>query len=72
MANVIRFAIKTFQARIFEKLEVTFLADFFHKQLSFLNGSNIKLGFLLILCFASFDSFKAVTGCLEKLEILAK
>ena len=37
--------LKPFEARIFEKLEVTFLAKFFHKQLSFHNGSNIKLGF---------------------------
>ena len=29
----------------FEKLEVTLSAEFFHKQLSFLNGSNIKLDF---------------------------
>ena len=45
MANVIRFAIQTIQDKDFEKLEVTFLAEFFHKQLSFHNGSDIKLGF---------------------------
>ena len=39
------FLLKPFKARSFEKLEVTFLAEFFHKQLSFHNGSNIKLGF---------------------------
>ena len=39
------FLLKPFKARIFEKLEVTFSTNFFHKQLSFLSGSNIKLGF---------------------------
>ena len=39
------FLLKPFKARFFEKLEVTFSAEFFHKQLSFLNGSNIKLDF---------------------------
>ena len=31
-----------------------------------------KVRFSLIFCFASVDSFKALTGCLEKLEVLAK
>ena len=39
------FLLKQFKARVFEKLEVTFSAEFVHKQLSFHNGSNIKLGF---------------------------
>ena len=40
------FLLKPFKARFFfEKLEVTLSAEFFHKQLSFLNGSNIKLDF---------------------------
>ena len=37
--------LKPFKASIFEKLQVTFLAEFLHKKLSFFNGSNIKLGF---------------------------
>ena len=37
--------LKLFKARFFEKLDVTFLAEFFHKQLPFHNRSNIKLGF---------------------------
>ena len=45
MANVIRFAIKTIQGTVFWKIWGYFLAEFFHKQLSFHNGSNIKLGF---------------------------
>ena len=46
MANAIRFPIETIQGTVFfEKLEVTLSAEFFHKQLSFLNGSNIKLDF---------------------------
>ena len=37
--------LKKFEARIFEKPDVNFLAKFFHNQLSFNNGSNIKLVF---------------------------
>ena len=66
MAKVIRFSIETIQGIDFEKLQVTLLAEFFHKELTFF------IRFSLIFCFASFDSFKALTGCLEKLEILAK
>ena len=37
---------QTLQAKKnFEKINVTFLAEFFHKKLSFFNGSIIKLGF---------------------------
>ena len=32
----------------------------------------IQVYFPLDFCFASFPSLKALTGCLEKLEILAK
>ena len=42
MAKVIRFSIETIQGMDFEKLQVTFLADFFHKQLTFFNGSKKK------------------------------
>ena len=70
MAKVIRFSVETIQDMDFEKLQVTFLAELFHIQLTFFNGSK-KIRFSLIFCFASFDSFKDLTGCLEKLEILA-
>ena len=43
MLNV--FLLKTFKAWIFEKIEVMLLAELFHKQQSFLNGSNEKYGF---------------------------
>ena len=39
------FLLKTFKAWIFEKIEVMLLAELFHKQQSFLNGSNEKYGF---------------------------
>ena len=45
------FLLIPFKAWIFEKIEVTFSANFFHKQLSFLNGSNINLGFFLNFMF---------------------
>ena len=70
MAKLIRFSIETIQDMDFEKLQVTFLAELFHIQLTFFNGSK-KISFSLIFCFASLDSFKALTGCLEKFEILA-
>ena len=70
MAKVIRFSIEIIQDMDFETLPVTFLAELCHIQLTFFNGSK-KNSFSLIFCFASFDSFKALTGCLEKLEILA-
>ena len=64
------FLLKPFKAWSFEKLQGTFLTVFPQKKLSFFNGSK-KIRFSLIFCFALFDSFKALTGCLEKLEILA-
>ena len=45
MANVIRFAIKTIRGTDFWKTWDYFFGQFFHEQLSFHNGSNIKLGF---------------------------
>ena len=58
MAKVKRFPIETTQGMDFAKLQVTFLAEFFHKQLTFFNDSK-KNRFPLFFCFASFDSFKA-------------
>ena len=39
------FLLKPFKTWIFVKIEVTFLAEFFHKQLLFLNGSNKNSAF---------------------------
>ena len=47
MAKVLRFSIETIQGMDFEKLQVTFLAEFFHKQLTFFNWSK-KIRFSLI------------------------
>ena len=63
------FLLKPLKAWIFEKLQVTFWPSFFHKQLTFFNRSTIKKFSLFF--FASFDSFKALLGCLEKLETFA-
>ena len=40
MAKVIRFSIETIQDMDFEKLQLTFLAEFFQKQLTFLKQKN--------------------------------
>ena len=39
---VILFSFENIQGMDFEKLQVTFLAEFFHKQLTFFNGSKKK------------------------------
>ena len=57
---------------ILKKDQVLFLAQFFHKNLSFLTGSRSELNFYPNFYFASSDSLKAVKGCFEKLEISAK
>ena len=49
MAKVIRFSIETIQGMDFEKLQVTFLAKFFHKQLIFFNGSKKNRFFLIFV-----------------------
>ena len=45
MANVLRFANKTIRGTDFWKTWDYFFGQFFHEQLSFHNGSKIKLGF---------------------------
>ena len=64
------FLLKPFKAWIFVKIQFTCLTKFLNIQLSFLHGSK-KNRLSLNFCFASFDSFKALTGWLEKLERLA-
>ena len=54
----------------FEKINVTFLAEFFCKKTNSY-GSNSCWNFLKF-CFALFHSFEAIMDCLEKQEILAK
>ena len=62
------FLLKPFQAWSFEKLQDTFW-PFFHKKLSFFLDAIQNQVSPNFFCFASFDSFKALTGCSEKLEI---
>ena len=71
MTNGIHFSIETIQGMDFcIKIQFGCLTKFLNIQLSFLHGSK-KNRLSLNFCFASFDSFKALTGCLEKLERLA-
>ena len=64
------FLLKPFKLWNFEKLQITLLAKFLHKNYRFLKEYfifKLSLGFY----FASFPSLKALTGCLEKVENLA-
>ena len=72
MANAIRFPIETIQGTVFWKTWGYFFGRVFPQTIIVSQRKQYKIRFFLILCFASFDSFKALTGCLEKLEILAK
>ena len=54
--------LKPFKQWIFDKLQV-FLGEFFHNKVIVFQWKQIKIKFSLNLCFASFDSLKAVTGC---------
>ena len=72
MANILRFAIKTIQGTDFCKTWGYFFARFFPHTTIVSQRKQYKVRFSLIFCFASVDSFKALTGYLEKLEILAK
>ena len=65
------FLIKPFKQWNFENFQ-GFLAEFFHKKLIVSQWKHFQTKFSLNFCFASFDSLKVVTGCFEKLEILAK
>ena len=68
MTNVIRFSIETIQGMEFWKTSGYFLAVFPQITIVF-QWMQFKISFPLIFCFASFDGFKALTGCSEKLEI---
>ena len=66
------FLLKPFKQWNFEQVQIFSLANYFYKKLSFSNGKQFKFKFPLVFFFASFPSLKSLTGCLEKLEILAK
>ena len=72
MTNVIHFAIKTIQGTDFWKTWGYFFGRVFPQLTIVSQRKQYKLRFSLIFCFALVDSFKALTGCLEKLEVLAK
>ena len=65
------FLLKPFKVWKFENFQVTFLTVFPQKTIVF-HSKQFKIRFPLFFCSASFDSFKALTDCSEKLEILAK
>ena len=64
------FLLKPFKVWIFEKLPVIFGLVFPQKNNIF-QRKRYKFSFSLSFSFASFVSFKALLGCLEKLEIFA-
>ena len=64
------FQMKPFKQKNFEKPQV--FCPFFHKKVFMFQWKHLKIKFSLVFCFASFDSLKAITGCLEKFEISAK
>ena len=66
------FLLKPFKWWNFEKNQVKFLAQFFHKKIIVFKKKQIKIKIFLNFCFASTDSLKAVTGCFENFEISAK
>ena len=70
MANVIRFSIETTQGLDFWKTSGYFLAEFFPQTTNVFQQKYYKKIFSYFF-FASFDSFKALLGCLEKLETFA-
>ena len=66
------FANKTIQGTKFWKTLGYFFGLVFPHTTIVSQRKQYKVSFSLIFCFASVDSFKALTGCLEKLEVLAK
>ena len=68
----LRFSIKTIQSMEFWKTSGYFFGPTFPQTTIFFQRNHYKFRFSLIFCFAPFDSFKTLTGCLEKWEILAK
>ena len=71
MANNIHVSVETIQAREFEKPQPTFRPSFSTKTIVF-QSKQFKTKCSSKFYFASFHCLKALTGCLEKLEIFAK
>ena len=65
------FLLKPLKQWNFEETQFTLLGKYFHKNYRFLMEA-FQVKNSLRFCFASFPSLKALTGCLEKLEISAK
>ena len=70
MANVVRFSVETIQGMEFWKNSGYFFGRVFPQ--SVFQRKQYRIRFFLIFCFASFDSFKPLTGGCEKLDFLAK
>ena len=62
MANVIRFSVETVQGMDFWKTSGYIFGRFFPQKIIVFQRKQYKIRFSLIFCFASFDSFKALTG----------
>ena len=71
MANVILFSIETIQGLDFWKTSGYFFGLVFPQKNNIFQRKRYKFSFSLRFSFASFVSFKALLGCLEKLEIFA-
>ena len=70
MLRYISFFMETIEAKEFwKKLQVYFVAQVFSNKSKFFQWENFENRFFLNFCFASFHCLKALTGCLEKLEI---
>ena len=72
MARYIRFLWKPLKQKYFEKLHVSFVAQVFSNKINFFQWENFKNRSFLNFCFTSFHCLKALTFCLEKLEISVK
>ena len=62
MANVIRFSVETIQGMEFWKTSGYFFGRVFPQKAIVFQRKQCKIRFSLIFCFASFDSFQALTG----------
>ena len=62
MANVIRFSVETIQGMEFWKTSGYFFGRVFPQKAIVFQRKHCKIRFFLIFCFASFDSFQALTG----------
>ena len=63
--------LRALKAWKFENFQVNFLTVFPQKTIVF-HWKQFKIRFLSFFCSALFDSFKALLGCSEKIEFLAK